>query len=474
MSKSSASSNRDIFMMSNFVDFRNGRSPTRFSPAIPAIVTTDADAVSGHTTAAVVGAKPKSQVQKSRTDLLYSRPTSQVSVTKEDGTSEPPLWGSSSAAKYCVTDRIQRCILGGIFMIVIGITLVSSTQFMWLTFIETDCMAPFFIVYFSLSGMVVFYPLSAGARWIYKRGQLSIRDIVQEDMKLFGPADLRLRSKTILFRCSLFTFLWFVSNYLFIRALTIIIPLDVIILYICSPSFVYLLSWIILQKKFLAIRIVAVIFSISGVVLMAYLDGLVPATSMGGVVMAVTGTAGSATIKVLFKRLMGDASNVQLMLFLSCIAVFNIVTMWPLLTILYFTNAEPLNFRNVTFWYYLTGTSVSSIVFVMLTHLGLKYTYQVFINIGLLLAIPFSAIAESIWQKGSTEHGKALEKPMRVSAIVLIVISYVLVMIPDKWHLYALNVVRWKRKDNDSQQQQQHLQQGTISPMPRSRLRSIT
>ena len=66
--------------------------------------------------------------------------------------------------------------------------------------------------------------------------------ISSRPVKLFGK---------VLFFCTL----WVVSNYAYLRALNFKGVLDVTALFATNSSFVYLLSWIILQKKFIAVRV---------------------------------------------------------------------------------------------------------------------------------------------------------------------------------------------------------------------------
>lgn len=56
-------------------------------------------------------------------------------------------------------------------------------------------------------------------------------------------------------RTLIFCFVWTVGNYSYIRALRLLGAMDVIALYATNQSFVYMLSWIVLFEKFIAIRV---------------------------------------------------------------------------------------------------------------------------------------------------------------------------------------------------------------------------
>ena len=68
------------------------------------------------------------------------------------------------------------------------------------------------------------------------------------------------RPVRLLLKVLFFCTLWLVSNYTYLRALTYKGVMDVLALYATNSSFAYLLSWIILQKKFLAVRVSDAVF----------------------------------------------------------------------------------------------------------------------------------------------------------------------------------------------------------------------
>ena len=65
-------------------------------------------------------------------------------------------------------------------------------------------------------------------------------------------------------------------------------------LFATNASFVYLLSWVILQEQFVGIRIMAIILSTTGISLLAYMDGVADSKTLGSVLVASAAAAGSA------------------------------------------------------------------------------------------------------------------------------------------------------------------------------------
>ena len=79
-------------------------------------------------------------------------------------------------------------------------------------------------------------------------------------------------------------------------------------LFATNASFVYLLSWVILQEQFVGIRILAVILSTTGISLLVYMDGVAGSKTLGAVSIATAAAAVSSVYKVLFKKVMGEVS----------------------------------------------------------------------------------------------------------------------------------------------------------------------
>ena len=85
-------------------------------------------------------------------------------------------------------------------------------------------------------------------------------------------------------------------------------------LFATNASFVYLLSWVILQEQFSGIRIMATILSATGISLLAYMDGVSDSQTLGAVLIASSAAAGSSIYKVMFKKMMGEVSFGQVRL----------------------------------------------------------------------------------------------------------------------------------------------------------------
>lgn len=56
-------------------------------------------------------------------------------------------------------------------------------------------------------------------------------------------------------RVSLFCLLWVATNYMYIHSLRILLATDVMALFATNVACVYLLSWVILHKQFVGVRV---------------------------------------------------------------------------------------------------------------------------------------------------------------------------------------------------------------------------
>ena len=197
-----------------------------------------------------------------------------------------------------------------------------------------------------------------------------------------------------------------------------------------------MLSWVVLHKQFVGMRIIAVILSTTGISLLAYMDGIADNKTLAAVLIASGAAAGSAIYKVMFQKVMGAVSLGQAMmkrvnsqanflilqvsLIISLIGILNMVVLWPVAMLLYLTgpgkvryeklcnildDLETLEMTNLP-WVSLCGSAIFSLgsqaVFVplvrsailggnLLANYSVLITYEKFLTCGLVLAVPISS-----------------------------------------------------------------------------------
>ncbi|CAH2007200.1 unnamed protein product [Acanthoscelides obtectus] len=312
-----------------------------------------------------------------------------------------------------------------------GINEVNMTAIQPVHVYSVTYQAPFFTTWFVTNWTMLFFPLYYLTRLSNRRCE-SIFDILSESIRDFR--DKGFTAVRFMTRCSLFCILWVGTNYMYIMSLRILPATDVMALFATNVSFVYLLSWVILHEQFVGIRIMAVIICDTGVALLAYMDGITGSPTLGGVVLATSAAAASAVYKVLFRKVVGDATYGQVALFFSLIGMLNAAFLWPLCLGLFLLGTETLHWETLP-WPALLAASCLSLVANLLGNFSVALTYDLFITLGLITAVPVSAALDVVLYDASFEG-------MKLAGMILIAVGFFLVMFPDNWPDYITRLLR--------------------------------
>ncbi|XP_076238880.1 solute carrier family 35 member F3 isoform X3 [Calliopsis andreniformis] len=295
--------------------------------------------------------------------------------------------------------------------------------------------APFFTTWFCTNWEILYFPVYFLCQAIRIKCT-SPSEIIAESLR--GFRDKGFTGGRFLIRCSLFCGLWVVTNYMYIYSLRILLATDVMALFATNVSCVYLLSWVILHEQFVGVRIVAVILCNTGIALLAYMDGITGSPTLGGVVLATSAAAGSAVYKVLFKKVIGETTFGQMSLFFSLIGLCNAALLWPICLTLYFSGVESVHWGRLP-WTALLSASILHLVANMLGNFSIALTYDLFITLGLITAVPVSAALDVVLY-GAHFMG------MKLAGMIFIAVGFFLVMFPDNWPDYITRLLRWSRR----------------------------
>ncbi|KOC58875.1 Solute carrier family 35 member F3 [Habropoda laboriosa] len=233
--------------------------------------------------------------------------------------------------------------------------------------------APFFTTWFCTNWEILYFPVYFLCQSVRIKCNTP-SEIIAESLR--GFRDKGFTGGRFLIRCSLFCGLWVVTNYMYIYSLRILLATDVMTLFATNVSCAYLLSWVILHEQFVGVRIVAVILCNTGIALLAYMDGITGSPTLGGV--------------VLFKKVIGETTFGQMSLFFSLIGLCNAALLWPICLALYFSGAESVHWGRLP-WTALLSASILHLVANMLGNFSIALTYDLFITLGLITAVPVSA-----------------------------------------------------------------------------------
>ncbi|XP_054725126.1 putative thiamine transporter SLC35F3 isoform X6 [Anastrepha obliqua] len=294
--------------------------------------------------------------------------------------------------------------------------------------------APFFAAWFFTNFSFLFFP-------IYVLGRVSLRKC-DKPGEILGDVlrGFRDRGFTIgrfLNRCLSFCILWLVTTYLYTMSLRVLFATDAMALFATNVACVYLLSWVILHEQFVGVRIVAVILCDTGIALLAYMDGITESRTLSGVVLATLGAAGYAVFRVMFRKVMGDPPIGQIAFAFTTLGFLNALLLWPVCVGLYLAGYESMPPDRMP-WIILLIASILLLVFHILMQFSAAVTYNMFVTLGLITAVPVSGALDVVLY-GATFAG------MKLAGVILIAVGFFLVMFPENWPDYITRLLRYQQ-----------------------------
>nr|XP_046913788.1 uncharacterized protein LOC124494619 isoform X4 [Dermatophagoides farinae] len=271
----------------------------------------------------------------------------------------------------------------------------------------------------------------------------SIKKVLLESIQ--GIVDRGFTLMQFFSRCAFFCALCTLANYMLIFSLRILDATVVMALFATSVSLVYLLSWVVLHQQFVGIRIVGIIIVDTGVAILVYMDGIQNQT-LATVMIAFGSAIVFAVYKVFMRRMIGYTTFAQMALFHSLVGVLNMLLAWPLILILYATGVEIIVWSEIP-WLFMTGASLCFLIANLIASFGVICTYEFFITLGMFFAIPISAVIDIY-------INSVIFRDMKLGGVLLILIGFLVVLLPDNWNGYLMNAFRnrlkkWKRREEN-------------------------
>eukprot|EP00730_Choanoeca_flexa_P013667 TRINITY_DN5573_c0_g1_i2.p2 TRINITY_DN5573_c0_g1~~TRINITY_DN5573_c0_g1_i2.p2 ORF type:complete len:376 (+),score=34.19 TRINITY_DN5573_c0_g1_i2:1481-2608(+) len=337
----------------------------------------------------------------------------------------------------------KRSVAGVAIVVGIAASWVGSTQYTQFALRHSSFDAPFFSVWFSTAWLALVFPIfllgysfvgtqrnatSERAALIHVNEAAApkpegLYESILCDLLHYGHGlhwepehDLKQRfwlwlvgyngavSRTTMaaFRLSLpFLLLWMGANYSYSRALIYISATDVTAIFAATPAMVYLLSFLLLAEPFMWLRMLAVAMTVAGVVLVALAERL-HHLKPEGVLLTVSASCCAALYKVLLKVYLQDATAASVALFMSLLAMVNLVLLWPVWLLLQQQDVEAFSFDRVP-WQALCLGALLSLLVNFLINFGIAFTYPLFISIGTVLGTPINAVVD--WQVHNIRPG---------------------------------------------------------------------
>ncbi|XP_062393519.1 solute carrier family 35 member F4 [Sardina pilchardus] len=356
----------------------------------------------------------------------------------------PASESSGEDTSYKTFTRTVFKVLGGLLVVLcVSSSLVGTTQLVQLTYESFPC--PFFISWFSSNWNVFFFPLYYFGYMSTTQEKQSLIQKFRECSCVFGEEGMTL--KLFVKRTAPFSILWTLTNYLHLLALHKLTATDASALYCCHKAFVFLLSWMILKDRFMGIRIVAAIMSITGIVMMAYADGF-QGDSILGVALAVGSACTLALYKVLLKMFLDSGRLGEATHFFSTMGLFNFIFISGVPLILYLTHVEHCGSLSSLPWGYLCGIAGLWLVFNVSVNVGIFLTYPILISIGTLLSVPGNAAVDVL------KH-EVTFSVVRLVATCIICLGFLLLLLPEEWDsliLHFLATLTDKKSDDHGEE----------------------
>ena len=161
--------------------------------------------------------------------------------------------------------------------------------------------------------------------------------------------------------------------------------------------------------------------------------------------------------------MIGYTSFAQMSLFFTLIGLMNAFLMWPFILLLYLFGAETIIWSQIP-WHTLTGSAVMLLTANLLGNLGIVWTYELFLNLGIFCAIPIASGLEwlfiplfpmsycLIFPVIDTLVYNIVFQDMKLGGVLLLLFGFIVVLLPDNWNEYLADLLRqrfakWKRRE---------------------------
>ncbi|XP_063060280.1 solute carrier family 35 member F4 [Engraulis encrasicolus] len=367
---------------------------------------------------------------RSRLEQLSDSPDGESSVKDEEDEDSEAGGGARDCCSRCPLRAMRRLTWGVVLGGCVALSWAGATHSAKQTLAALH--APYFITWFCSVWNLLLFP-------IYYLGHLLGAEQRQWPSACFRQCssflwDGGVSVRVLLKGAAPFSVLWSLSGYLYLLALHRISTSDTSAVLCCSQAFIFLLSWIGLKDRFMGVRIVAAILSITGIVMMAYADGF-HSDSITGVALGVGSASTSALYKVLFRKRVGDFRPGPASVLLSCVGLFSCVLHSWVCVLLYLTHVEYWPQSQAMPWRTLCIMASLLMAFNVLVNLGVALTYSCLISLGVLLSIPASTALDILVTSSVTQLSK-----VRIAAAGIIAAGYVMLLLPENWDE---NTLRW-------------------------------
>ncbi|KAJ5620622.1 hypothetical protein N7510_004606 [Penicillium lagena] len=215
-----------------------------------------------------------------------------------------------------------------------------------------------------------------------------------------------------------FCLLWFVANYFALGCLQYTTVGSTTILTSTSGVWTLVFGAILGVERFTARKLIGVLASLIGIILISRVDLSKPDTSTPsadgsegsfphktpaeialGDAMAAFSSIMYGVYTIVMKKQVGDESRVNMQLFFGLVGFFNLVLLWPGFIVLHWTGVEPFALPSTKrVWMIILINSLSSFISDIAWAYAMLLTTPLVVTVGLSLTIPLSLVGQIILQ----------------------------------------------------------------------------
>ncbi|CAH8653675.1 unnamed protein product [Dicrocoelium dendriticum] len=287
---------------------------------------------------------------------------------------------------------------------------------------KTVVRPPSFATQFVTMWIVLIYPSYLLLNSLMHFESANLQDLLLDHIMILASEQPTMVK--FLTRCALLSVLWQLFLGCLLRSLELVTPVDCLIIGAAFPCFNYLLSWIIVHRRFCALRVIAFILSSSGLILNIYYDQRI----MWHKCLAGMSIVAFSLFTVVLKRILSRPTFGQISAFYCGFGLFNLLALWPIFV---FTSIimsyEPILWKFVP-WKYFSALGASLLVFIFSMDLSNRKLKRVVRALQLSLC-PFICLAIRIfWLKTSLNLGN-----IWIMSLLLVCTSCILNAVPNKF-----------------------------------------
>uniref|UniRef100_A0A0K0F0G7 EamA domain-containing protein n=1 Tax=Strongyloides venezuelensis TaxID=75913 RepID=A0A0K0F0G7_STRVS len=323
----------------------------------------------------------------------------------------------------------KQIILSITVIVAVAICWTGGTQFSKSALIidPKHFYAPYTMTWFNTNFMILCYPVYLIYILITHNKDIEyLKSCHNEALRIYQVYTNKPKFIQYLLFTAMFLGFWIGANYCYSMSLVYVPASITTSISAANTAIVLVLSWIILKDKFNIYQIISIACAVSGVVIISLDKSTTSQSSVWkhflGILLAILSAAFSATYKVLFKRIIGNANLGQVSMFMTGLGFMNLViNIFPCIFLIIY-NKETIEFDYVP-WFPITGSSLLSLLFNFLINFGIALLHPLVISIGMLMGIPLNIIIDIIFR-----HLK-VEKDFLIGGF-LVLLSFVLIVFP--------------------------------------------